>query len=214
VDNNLYGSEADSTSIDAQSHEQQLAVVKEILGGLQFMSQIDHYVREHFRSSQVCLMPAPLAIQLLVSVKIAFWSLNSSPHAPEDSSEAVNQVAEDVLRSTKSKVDIGPDMDYKEFATLVSGAKLRVETLGFFYAVAARSYIYNIKGLDWDEPFMKRMVHCSNLCLQLARDVNSQTHDMLCSLAWENMQTVSLIDGDSSKDYHLFIGHAWKLTPV
>lgn len=209
VDDRTYGNDLEPPSVDGKIHEQQIETVKEILNGLKYMSELDRFVREHYESSQTCIIPAPLAIQLLLSVKIVYWSLNSSPHAPDDSSKAINQIAEDVLRSTKSNIDIDPTMDYRAFAPLVSGANLRVETLGVLYSIAARSYIYRVKGVEWNSDFMQTMLRCSNLSLSLARDVTSRVNDMLCSLASENMSLLSLLDGDASKQPSLALDISW-----
>jgi len=193
------GTDVEPPTIVNKIHEQQMTMVNEILGGLRYISEIDSHVREHCRLSQVCLMPSPLVLQLMTSVKIANWSLNTAPHAPGNGHEVMAQIAEDVLRSTKTNFDVSPAMDYKEFAFLVSGANLRIETLGILFSIAARSYIYSAGGGDWDDGFMQCMIRCSDLCLALARDVTSRVNDMLSTLAWENMQLLSLLDGDSSR---------------
>lgn len=192
------GNDVEPPTIVNKIHEQQMATVNEILGGLRYISEIESHVREHCRLSQVCLMPSTLVMQLMVSVKIAYWSLNTAPHALEDG-HVMAQIAEDVLRSTKANFDVSPNIDYKEFACLVSGANLRVETLGILFSIAARSAIYTAGGTDWDDAFMQCMIGCSDLCLTLGRDVSSRMNDMLSTLAWENMQLLSLLDGDSSK---------------
>lgn len=200
VNDETNGTDLEPPTVVNKIHEQQMATVNEILEGLQYISNVDSHVREHCRLSQVCLMPAPLVMQLMISVRLTYWSLNTAPHAPEDG-HVTTQIAEDVLRSTKSNFDVTPSMDYKEFACLVSGANLRVETLGVLYAIAARSAIYTAGGADWDDAFMQCMIRCSDLCLALARDVTSRMNDMLSTLAWENMQLLSLLDGDSSRYY-------------
>ncbi|KAF2726027.1 hypothetical protein K431DRAFT_259967 [Polychaeton citri CBS 116435] len=176
---------------------ERLAIVTKILGEMRHLQVIEELLNEYF--SQVALVPKILISRIASAVREdpAFISLICPPVV--GSSNVLPQLVDRILLSTAAKVDITPGLDIESFCSLYCGGSLRVETLGLICTVAARS-LFHKRYYDLQEPdkFIQMLFRCSNLSLRLARDVVSQTNDVLVWLAYENMLLATIVEGDAS----------------
>lgn len=119
---------------------------------------------------------------------------------PDSRYEDNPQVAEDILRNSSTEVIVKPSMTGVEFCGLYCGSNLRVETLGLIFTLAARSLLFGTTPVDQEhDSFVQDLLHCSNVSLRLARDISPQPNDVIVWLALENMQLVTLMEGDASE---------------
>ncbi|KAI1442713.1 hypothetical protein F5Y02DRAFT_395330 [Annulohypoxylon stygium] len=186
-------------SLNEKAYKGNLAVAEEIVAQLKFLPFIEKLFDEYFSFSQIALVPRQLILKLVKSIRN---SLAIPDQGHEEKIKCIpdtSRIAEDVLRSSSSDVVITSSLDPDGFCALYSGENLRVETLGLLYTTAARSYLC---GMIYDERkhdgFIQAMIRCSNLSLQLARDLSTQTNDFIIWLAHDNLQLTTLIEGEPS----------------
>ncbi|KAI1460131.1 hypothetical protein F4805DRAFT_418238 [Annulohypoxylon moriforme] len=186
-------------SLKEKAHQGHLAITEEIVAQLRFLPFIEKLFDEYFSFSQVALVPRQIILKLVKSIRD---SLGISDHNAEDTAECtldISQLSKDVLHASSSPVKITSSLDPEGFCELYSGENLRVETLGLLYTTAARSYLC---GMVYDERkhdrFIQAMIRCSNLSLQLARDLSVQANDFIIWLAHDNLQLTTLIEGEPS----------------
>ncbi|KAI1104014.1 hypothetical protein F4804DRAFT_342100 [Jackrogersella minutella] len=85
-----------------------------------------------------------------------------------------------IIQLVTSILVIISSLDLEGFCALFCGVNLCVETLGLLLTIAARSYMCGVvRDEKKDEGFIRRMIRCSNLGLQLARDISTQTNDFI-----------------------------------
>ncbi|GAD91799.1 hypothetical protein PVAR5_0376 [Paecilomyces variotii No. 5] len=170
---------------------------------LKFLPVIEKRLDEYYSFSQVALVPRPIVFQLLTSIRVG---LAASGYITEERNGEISvshssQLAKDLLRSSSSDIAITPGLDLGAFCALFSGANVRIETLGLLYTMAARSCLYDIsQGYDehQDSGFIQEMSRYSDLSLRLARGLSPQTTDLITWLAHENLQLMTLLEGDAS----------------
>ncbi|KAJ5343179.1 uncharacterized protein N7506_003003 [Penicillium brevicompactum] len=97
-------------------------------------------------------------------------------------------------------------MSLRAFCAEFSGENLRVETLGFLYTVAARASICDTQAMPESKNFMQEMSWYSNASLHLAREIAPQTSDMIIWLALDNLQLITMLEGDASMSVRRRIG--------
>ncbi|CAI7584241.1 unnamed protein product [Penicillium discolor] len=186
-----------------KAHNEHLATIEDIVSQLKLLPVIEKRIHEYYSFSQVALVPRPLALQLITSLRIG---LAGSGYMKEERTNRISirqgpQLAEDILRSSSSDVAITQDLDLKAFCALFSGANLRIETLGLLYTMAARSSLYTEgygDGKYQDDKFTTEMGWYGNLCLRLARELAPETTDLMVWLAHENLQLTTFFEGDAS----------------
>lgn len=187
-----------------KAQDEYLAMMEDIAFQLKLLPVIEKRLDEYYSSSQVALVPRPIVFQLLTSIRVG---LAASGYIVEERTGDItlchsSQLAKELLRSSSSDITITQDLDLGAFCALFSGANLRIETLGLLYTMAARSCLYDIsQGYDehQDGGFIQEMCHYSNLSLRLARELSPQTTDLIIWLAHENLQLMTLLEGDASK---------------
>jgi hypothetical protein len=116
------------------------------------------------------------------------------------SSELRLHYAEEILRSSSEELTVAANITVAEFSALLIGPNLSIGYLGHVYTLACRGLLYRARRDKnrYDE-FAQTLFRCSNLCLRLARDVAPQLTDAILWLAHENLQTLTLIEGDASR---------------
>ncbi|KAI0848475.1 hypothetical protein F5Y00DRAFT_262570 [Daldinia vernicosa] len=186
-------------SLDKKTYEEYLTFTEEIILQLKFLPLVERLFQEYLPFRQVSLVPRPIILQLVASIR-------SSPitkgYVGEDvtrCSDGLSRLAEAVLCAASSEISVKPDLDLEQFCELFSGENLCLETLGLLYTTAARCYLCGI-GRDEKEhaEFIREMIRCSNLSLRIARELSTQTNDIINWLAYENLQLMMLIEGDAS----------------
>ncbi|KAI1408229.1 hypothetical protein F5Y13DRAFT_182781 [Hypoxylon sp. FL1857] len=184
-------------------YEKHLAVTEEIVSQLKFLPLIEELLHKYISFTQVALVPRPVILQLVASIR-DHPATSACIKEMQGYLDNVSQIAKDVLHSSSSGVTITPSLDLEGFCALFCGTSLRVETLGLLYTVAARSYHCGV-GFDEmiDEICIQGMVRCSNLSLQLARELSAPVNDLLVWLAHENLQLTTQVEGDA-------ISQAWR----
>ncbi|KAJ5094506.1 hypothetical protein N7456_010367, partial [Penicillium angulare] len=186
-----------------KAHDDSLATIEDIASQLKFLPIIEKRLHEYYSFSQVALVPRPIISQLLSSIRTG---LKASGYIEEDGVDEVSlshisQLARELLRSSSSELAVTANLDLEAFCALFSEKNLRIETLGLIYTMAARSSLYVFThGQDeyQDGGFIQEMGRYSNLSLRLARELAPQTNDLIMWLAHENLQLMTLLEGDAS----------------
>lgn len=182
--------------------EELLGGLREILTMLRRFSLIEKWVDDYFSFSQAAIVPHPIVRQLLETIKRDMWD----PEENERASRTIiagydeSRLATSLLRSASCAIAITPCQDLEAFCMLFSGKRLRVETLGLLYTIAARSYLYGSRRDDEGlEDFAQRLIRCSNLSLRLSHELAEQnTNDLVVWLGLENVQLIALLEGHGS----------------
>ncbi|KAI1645799.1 uncharacterized protein F4817DRAFT_162437 [Daldinia loculata] len=186
-------------SLDKKTYEEYLTFTKEIIVQLKFLPLIEKLFHEYLPFRLVSLVPRPIILQLVASIR-------SSPitkgYIGEDATQCdddLSRLAKAILCIPSSEISMKPDLDLEQFCELFSGENLCLETLGLLYTTAARCYLC---GIGRDEKkhaeFIHEMIRCSNLSLRIARELSTQTNDIINWLAYENLQLMMLVEGDAS----------------
>lgn len=182
--------------------------MKEIVSQLKYLPVIEKYLHRYYSFKQNVLVPKAVLLHL---VKTLRNDLVSSGHILGETEgrvelDDVSEMSEAVLHSSTTEVVITPSLDLHSFLALFCGTNLRVETLGLFYAMAARASLFFVdRDEDKDDEFLKDMVWYSTLSLRLARDLAPQSTDVIIWLANEHVQLLSFLEGDASKSHQIHI---------
>lgn len=185
-----------------KARSEQLASLAEIICALRFLPDIKKLLYEYFVFIGTALVPKAIVHQLLAMV---YNDLTKSGYIKQESEYCaslhnVSQLAESILHSSSSEATISATMDVKDFCAIFCKDNLRVETLGLLYTLAARASLYSSKNAKFRvDAFIREMCWCSNSSLRLARELAPQTTDLSIWLAHENLQLMSLLEGDASK---------------
>jgi len=191
-----------AASRNEKAHNERLSSLVEILHSLRFLHVIEKLLQDYFMSINTAIVPKPIILQLLDMTRNA---LTDSGYLEINSTSPINvhnlhQLAQDILDATSSEASISPTMDVKGLSTVFGGHNLRVETLGLLYTMAARATLSNHYYDEVrDAEFMREMCWRSDSSLRLAREIAPQTTDPIIWLAHENLQLMSIIEGDASE---------------
>ncbi|OOQ83373.1 hypothetical protein PEBR_34988 [Penicillium brasilianum] len=183
--------------------------MKEIVSQLKYLPVIEKYLHRYYSFKQNVLVPKAVLLHL---VKTLRNDLVSSGHILGETEgrvelDDVSEMSEAVLHSSTTEVVITPSLDLHSFLALFCGTNLRVETLGLFYAMAARASLFFVdRDEDKDDEFLKDMVWYSTLSLRLARDLAPQSTDVIIWLANEHVQLLSFLEGDASLSVWRLVG--------
>ncbi|KAI1392524.1 uncharacterized protein F4822DRAFT_441461 [Hypoxylon trugodes] len=182
-----------------KAYQEHLAAAKDIVSQLKFLTHIERLVNQYLSFNQVALLPRPIISQLVKSIRDSSATSDYIGDSPTGSTPDILKLAKDLLRSSSTEVNVTGSLDVNGFCELFCGANLRIETLGLLYTTAARSYFC---GMDRDgkgcDGFIEEIIRCGSLCLRLARELSSQSNDLIIWLAHENLQLTTLIEGDAS----------------
>lgn len=185
-----------------KNSEENLAAIQEIVSLLRYFSLIERLIEEYFSFSQAAIVPRPVVRQLFASIKD---SVCDSVHMqdslkPKQSSGDIPELNATLLRSKSETAVITSFLDLGAFCALFSGPRLRVETLGLMYTIAARSYLYSRRRDDKSlDNLVQQLIRCSNLSLRLSHELAAQdTNDVIVWLGLEHVQLTSLLEGHGS----------------
>lgn len=182
--------------------EDNLAAIQEIVSLLRYFFLIERLIEEYFSFSQAAIVPRPVVRQLFESIKS---SVCDSVHMQDSlkskqSSGDIPELTATLLRSKSETAVITSFLDLGGFCALFSGPRLRVETLGLMYTIAARSYLYSRRRDDKSlDNLVQQLIRCSNQSLRLSHELAAQdTNDVIIWLGLENVQLTSLLEGHGS----------------
>ncbi|PYH41776.1 uncharacterized protein BP01DRAFT_376808 [Aspergillus saccharolyticus JOP 1030-1] len=185
-----------------KAHNEHLAAIQSIVSQLKLFPLIEKHLHEYYSFSLAALVPRPLLLQLITSVRAGLVASGCAQDGLADELDLCNasQLAEDILRASATEVVITRDLDPPAFCVLFCGPNLRIETLGLLYTMAARASLCAVShGNDeGDDAFVRDMGWYGNLSLRLARELAPQTTDLIIWLAHENLQLTTIFEGDAS----------------
>lgn len=180
--------------------EEKLEAIQEITSLLRSFSLIETLIEEYFSFSQAAIVPRPVVRQLFESIKKNIRSSYQDALKSREVECDISSFTATLLRSRSVAVSVTSSLDLEAFCALFSGPRLRVETLGLMYTIAARSYLYSRRRDDKIlDSLVQHLVRCSNLSLRLSRELAGQdTNDLIAWLGLENVQLTSLLEGHGS----------------
>ncbi|RAH75450.1 uncharacterized protein BO66DRAFT_433523 [Aspergillus aculeatinus CBS 121060] len=186
-----------------KAHDEHLAAIQRIVAQLKLLPVIEKQLHEYYSFSLVALVPRPLLLQLIASIRAGLAALgyNQDSLDAELDVHCASKLAEDILRASSLEVVINRDLDLPAFCALFCGPNLRIETLGLLYTMAARATMFAVgdgHDEDRDNAFVRDMGWYGNLSLRLARELAPQTTDLITWLAHENLQLTTIFEGDAS----------------
>lgn len=188
-----------------KNSEEKLAAIQEIVSLLRYFSLIERLIEEYFSFSQAAIVPRPVVRQLFECIKSSVYESDSAQShdtlKSKQSSGIIPDLTATLLRSRSETAAITSSLDLGGFCALFSGPRLRMETLGLMYTIAARSYLYSRRRDDKKiDSLVQQMIRCSNLSLRLSHELAAQdTNDVIIWLGLENVQLTSLLEGHGSK---------------
>lgn len=185
-----------------KNSEENLAAIQEIVSLLRYFSLIERLIEEYFSFSQAAIVPRPVVRQLFESIKSRVCDsvhMQDSLKSKQSSGD-IPELTATLLRSKSETAVITSFLDLGGFCALFSGPRLRVETLGLMYTIAARSYLYSRRRDDKSlDNLVQQLIRCSNLSLRLSHELAAQdTNDVIIWLGLENVQLTSLLEGHGS----------------
>ncbi|OQE44564.1 hypothetical protein PENCOP_c002G02758 [Penicillium coprophilum] len=172
-------------------HAEHVAVVAEMLTQFRHLDMIEKLVNEYYNHSPAALVPGPLVFP-------AFSGLRISAPARAGSDRTTLQIAESVVQSTSTNLDIEVTFTPSMFCASYTGQNLRLEAVGLVFALAGRSCLLSPRRDDQREEFVHIMFRCSTCCLQIAREIAPQVNDLMVWLSYENLLLTMSIQGDAS----------------
>lgn len=114
-----------------------------------------------------------------------------------DTAALIHSIAEDILASTASPIDVTALKSVSAFCSVHHGKNLRLEILGLIYNIGARSCMYDLYHSDVErEAFVQDMFHCSNEAIRLAHAILPEITDSLAWLEHENLLLTNPLRGD------------------
>ncbi|KAJ5345364.1 hypothetical protein N7452_003368 [Penicillium brevicompactum] len=210
ADESIPGSSGTSRpmSNEPTAHGEQISTLIHIVSWLENLPLIERLLNRYFASIHNPLLAKPVALQTVASLR---EFLAASGYIQEETEQQIvirdiQQLAAHVFHTSLSEIRLAPSMSLRDFCAEFSGENLRVETLGFLYTVAARASIYDTQAMPESKNFMQEMSWYSNASLHLAREIAPQTSDMIIWLALDNLQLITMLEGDASMSVRRRIG--------
>lgn len=119
----------------------------------------------------------------------------------------IDVLAGKILQSTTAKVNIEPDLHYRQFVELFTGDNLRLEMLGLMYTIAARAHEKCLTDeSEQDDQLLRRLFKASQSCLYLARELAPSVSDVMVWLSFELTRLYTNVQGDSHPNVWRSIG--------
>lgn len=183
---------------DPKIYQEQIVTATEILGPLRHLDELEQLVIGYYERSQTARVPKPIALRMISLLKD---DPNVSKYIKGDYDESfVTEFAKSLIRACAMPVKIAPDTTPEDFCAKYSGMNLRIETIGIISTLAARSFLSKNGHIEvTTDALAADLVRCSNLSLRLSREQAAQTNDVIVWLAFENIQLMSHVKGDTSK---------------
>lgn len=183
--------------------DENLAVIKEVVSLLKYFSLIERLIEEYFSFSQAAIVPRPVIRHLLEYIKSNVCDSTQIQDALKSKAAIfeISGLTATLLNSRSEAAFITSSLDLEGFCALFSGSRLRVETLGLMYTIAACSYLYSRRSDNQRlDGLVQQLIRCSNLSLRLSHELAAQeTNDVIVWLGLENVQLTSLLEGHGSK---------------
>lgn len=188
-------------------HAEHIAVVVEMLIRLQDLDMIEKLLNEYYDHSPAALVPGPLVLPVLSAFRTHIGDI-SSPSAPGrvGSDGTTQQIAESVIQSTSTNIDIELAFTPSRFCASYTGQNLRLEAVGLIFALAGRSCLLGPTRDNHRDEFVHTMFRCSTCCLQIAREIAPQVNDPMVWLSYENLLLTMSIQGYASELHDEKIG--------
>lgn len=178
-------------------YDERIALVAEILQVLRDFETIRNLLTTYYSTSQASIIPSPLILSALPSLSESV--ILSLFDGGAEGNDQLSRLAEDVLISTSSQINVTATMSPSEFMHLYTGKNLRLEFLGIVFSVAARSCLIGLaQDGEQRDTFIQDLYCCSTICLRLAREL-TPLNDMLVWLGQDHLMLTACIEGDSSK---------------
>lgn len=180
------------TSDNPATFAEHIESAREILATLELFDEIDNFVTQYYSFSQVPVVPERIIQGLIQGIRGSAVLANHTT----DTAQCLA-----LLKCSSEDVELSPNITVDEFCELFSGDNLRLETIGLLCSLAARATFYtSIRSNHFlPEHILQRLVRCSVLTVRLARDLATHSNDVIIWLAYDNLQLMTLVKGDSSK---------------
>ncbi|KAJ5575176.1 hypothetical protein N7450_009075 [Penicillium hetheringtonii] len=184
-------------SRNEKAHNERLTSLVEILHSFRFLHVIEKLLQDYFTFINTAIVSKLIILQLLDMTRNV---LTDSGYLEINSISTVNlhkvhQLAQDILDATSLEVIISPTMDIEGLSTVFSGRNLRVGTLGMLYT----QWLHELSSVvTTTMKVYAGNVGRSDSSLRLAHEIPPQTTYPVIWLAHENLQLMSIIEGDAS----------------
>ena len=176
----------------------QLEYSSRLIKVMQPFSAIEDLVRQHYKTSQVLTVAAPLVLGSLPHVKAML----------DEKDADIEAIVRTTNENTLRPFIIDASITATNFHALVTGQNLRWEYIGFLLTCAGRSamtrqanspHLTNEYGAIIDrKTFVHEMMTASRTCVALCRQNGAIVNDILVWLLYENLIFSSMYYGDSS----------------
>jgi hypothetical protein len=186
----------------SETLQEDLSSIVYILDQLHHCGTIRKLLMEFYHMSQVAVVPGHLVLPLISDLEQIHEDILHQ-RATKDlaaSKVAVSEMAHRILCATVAKTAMTLSTSLPEFLTSYSGAKIRVESIGLIFAVAARaSRLGLVPESETSHDFLQTMFQGSARCLRLARELAMEMNDVIVWLSYENLRITTSIQGYSSR---------------
>jgi hypothetical protein len=187
----------DTTPAEDMVDQQRLERVKRILYQLRHFELIERLILDYYAATQCPVVPKVVMIPVIDALRTS-TALRPFRSVTPVTLDDLASVARAILASTAQAIPITSSTTSTEFSCYLSGAQLRLETLGIIYSVAARSCRFaEIKeGKDYED-FIQLMYENGLECRRIARRT-APMNDALLFLTYELVCLTTYIHGDNS----------------
>ncbi|KAJ5198565.1 uncharacterized protein N7498_007682 [Penicillium cinerascens] len=181
-------------------HAEHVAVVVEMLIRLKHLDMIERLLNEFYNHSPAALVPGPLLLPAFSALRTHVIDISSrSAPGRVGSDDTTLQIAESVVQSTSTNIDIELTSTPSRLCASYTGQNLRLEVVGLIFALAGRSCLLGPSRDDRRDEFVHTMFRCSTCCMQIAREIAQQINDLMVWLSYENLLLTMSIQGDASE---------------
>jgi hypothetical protein len=165
-----------------------IVLIKEVLYALKDFHLVKDNVQRYYTHETSSNIPRPLILPPLNDLV----SLIGQSTLPDN-----DDLAHRIWTTMRQKIKITADMTPSEFLSLHTGSNIRLEYLGFMFAIAGRTFLATCKQCGTGEHFAQSMVRCYEICWRLCRQLTI-TGDAMSWLALERTLTATNYHGDRS----------------
>ncbi|KAK6435735.1 hypothetical protein LTR95_008075 [Oleoguttula sp. CCFEE 5521] len=179
--------------------DEHLTAMVEVLAQLANWPLIEQTARIYLSNSSVPIAPVPLTLQIMTTLRNSELVAVHRRNVRRTDEGRVRQLhcAQEVLRNSALDAVVTPSTTVSEFCAMYSVP--RIEMIGHIYALAARGICYRlVRDEHKYESLGQELFRCSKLAQRLAYDLAPRPTDVMIWLAHENLQTLTLIEGDAS----------------
>ncbi|KAK6434013.1 hypothetical protein LTR95_009801 [Oleoguttula sp. CCFEE 5521] len=179
--------------------DEHLTGIMEVLAQLANWQLIEQTARIYLSNSSVPIAPVPLTLQIMSSIrnsKLVAAYRHNVRRTDEGRASQLHH-AQEILRSSAREAVITSTTTVSELCAMYSLP--RIEMIGHIFALAARGICYRlVRDEHKYEALGQDLFRCSKLAQRLAYDLTPRPTDAMIWLAHENLQTLTLIEGDAS----------------